>query len=107
MLGNNVNFVYDILMSSDLRTVACFVGRTGLGQPVLSRALNKIAQHTGRLATHRQGRSIVYAITRSVRSLPHAIPVHDVSPEGSASLMGTLTSLEGCGYLVVAANGRS
>lgn len=107
MIGNNASLVYGILLSSGPRTAADLVARTGLSQPVLSRALNEIAQHTGRLATHRQGRSIVYAITRAVRSLPLAIPVHQVSHEGSASLMGALTALEGGGYLFGAANGRS
>lgn len=107
MLSNNASLVYGILISSGPRTVSDLVGRTGLSQPVLSRALNEVAQHTGRLATLRQGRRIVYAITRAVRSLPLAIPIHQVSPDGSASLMGTLTSLEGSGYLYLAANGRS
>lgn len=107
MLGNNASLVYGILMSAGPRTVAELIGRTGLSQPVLSRALNEIAQHTGRLATHRQGRSIVYAITRSVRSLPVAIPLQQVSPSGSTSLMGTLSSLEGGGYLFAAADGQS
>jgi hypothetical protein len=146
MLSNNASLVYGILMSSGPRTAADLVGRTGLSQPVLSRALNEVAQHTGRLVTHRQGRSIVYAITRAVRSLPLAIPVHQISanehgdvvtlnndirnarfplpnppPEGegtneplrdfavkgNTTLMGTLTSLEGGGYLYLAAKGRS
>jgi hypothetical protein len=107
MLSNNASLVYGILMSSGPRTAADLVGRTGLSQPVLSRALNEIAQHTGRLATHRQGRSIVYAITRAIRSLPVAIPIIQVSPTGSASQMGTLTSLEGGGYLYFVAGGQS
>jgi hypothetical protein len=105
MLSNNASLVYGILLSSGPRTAADLVARTGLSQPVLSRALKEIAQHIGRLATHRQGRSIVYAITRAVRSLPVAISVHQVSPEGSASLMGTLTALEGGWYLFAAAKG--
>ena len=75
MLSNNASLVYGILISSGPRTVSDLVGRTGLSQPVLSRALNEVAQHTGRLATLRQGRRIVYAITRAVRSLPLAIPI--------------------------------
>jgi len=107
MLSNNASLVYGILMSSGPRTAADLVGRTGLSQPVLSRALSEVAQHTGRLATHRQGRSIVYAITRAIRSLPVAIPITRVSPTGSTSQMGTLTSLEGGGYLYLVADGRS
>ena len=107
MLSNNASLVYGILMSSGPRTAADLVGRTGLSQPVLSRALNEVAQHAGRLATHRQGRSIIYAITRAVRSLPVAIPVHHLSPEGSPSLVGTLMALEGGGYLYLAAQERS
>jgi len=146
MLSNNASLVYGILLSAGPRTAADLVVRTGLSQPVLSRALTEIAQHTGRLATHRQGRSIVYAITRAVRSLPVLIPVHQVSPDGhgdvvtlnndirnarfplpnpppegegtneplrefavkgGASLMGTLTALEGGGYLFGAAIGGS
>lgn len=107
MLSNNASLVYGILLSSGPRTAADLVARTGLSQPVLSRALNEIAQQTGRLATHRKGRSIIYAITRAVRSLPVAIPVHQVSDEGSTSLMGTLTALEGGGYLFGAAKGES
>ncbi len=107
MLSNNASLVYGILLSAGPRTAADLVARAGLSQPVLSRALNEIAQHTGRLATHRQGRSIVYAITRAVRSLPVLIPVYQVSPAGGASLMGTLTALEGGGYLIGAAKGES
>ena len=107
MLSNNASLVYGILLSSGPRTAADLVGRTGLSQPVLSRALNEVAQHTGRLATHRQGRSIIYAITRAVRSLPVSISVYQVSPDGSVSLMGTLTALEGGGYLFGAVNAGS
>jgi len=107
MLSNNASLVYGILISSGPRTVSDLVGRTGLSQPVLSRALNEVAQHTGRLATLRQGRRIVYAITRAVRSLPLAIPIQQVAPSCSVSLMGMLTSLEGGGYLFVEVNGRS
>lgn len=107
MLSNNASLVYGILMSAGPRTAADLVGRTGLSQPVLSRALKEVAQQAGRLATHRQGRSVVYAITRAIRSLPVAIPITQVSPIGSVSLMGTLTSLEGGGYLYLAAQGRS
>lgn len=107
MLSNNASLVYGILMSAGPRTAADLVGRTGLSQPVLSRALNEVAQHTGRLATHRQGRSIVYAITRAIRSLPVAIPIIQVSPTGSTSQMGMLTTLEGGGYLYLVAGGRS
>lgn len=107
MLGNNASLLYGILMSSGHQTVSDLMERTGLSQPVLSRALNEIAQHTGRLATHRQGRSIIYAITKAVRSLPVAIPIQQVAPTGSASLMGALTALEGGGYLYLAPNGRS
>lgn len=107
MLGNNASLLYGILMSAGHQTVSNLMGRTGLSQPVLSRALNEIAQHTGRLATHRQGRSIVYAITKAVRSLPATIPIQQVALTGSTSLMGTLTALEGGGYLYLAANGRN
>lgn len=107
MLSNNASLVYGILMSSGPRTVSDLVGRTGLSQPVLSRALNEIAQHTGRLATHRQGRSIVYAITRAVRSLPLAVPIWQVLATGSVTQMGTMMSVEGGGYLFDEGYGRS
>ena len=107
MLGNNASLVYGILISAGPRTAAALVGRTGLSQPVLSRALKEVAQQTGRLATHRQGRSIVYAITRAIRSLPVAMPITQVTPTGNVSLRGTLTSLEGGGYVYLEAKGRS
>ena len=107
MLGKNASLTYGTLMSSGHQTVSNLIRRTGLSQPVLSRALNEIAHHTNRLVKHRQGRSIVYAISKAVRSLPVAIPVHQVAPTGIVSLMGTLTALEGGGYLYLAANERS
>ena len=107
MLSNNASLLYGILMTSGIRSVSDLVERTGLSQPVVSRALNELAQFTGRLAIHRQGRSVVYAITRAIRSLPTAIQIQQVSASGNVSLMGTLTALEGGGYLYVAANGSS
>ncbi|MFA6971876.1 MAG: hypothetical protein WC208_10805 [Gallionella sp.] len=79
MLSNNASLLYGILMTSGIRSASDLVERTGLSQPVVSRALNELAQYTGRLAIHRQGRSVVYAITRAIRSLPTAIQIQQVS----------------------------
>jgi hypothetical protein len=107
MLSNNASLLYGILMTSGIRSASELVERTGLSQPVVSRALNELGQHTGRLAIHRRGRSVVYAITRAIRSLPTAVQIQQVSVDGNVSLTGTLTALEGGGYLYVAANGCS
>lgn len=107
MLSNNASLLYGILMTSGIRSASELVERTGLSQPVVSRALNELAQFTGRLAIHRQGRGVLYAITRTIRSLPTAIQIQQISVEGNVSPMGTLTALEGGGYLYVAANGGS
>jgi len=107
MLSNNASLVYGILINAGPRTVAELKARTGLSQPVLSRALNDIAQHSGRLLTQRQGRSILYAISRAIRSLPLALAIYQVQRNGAAAQLGSLIALEGRGYVFVAANGRS
>lgn len=107
MLSNNASLVYGILISAGPCTVSQLKTRTGLSQPVLSRALNEIAQYNGRLFTHRQGRSIVYAISKAIRSLPHVIPVYQVARTGRAAALGSLMALEGRGYLFAEASGSS
>jgi len=108
MLGNNANLLYGILITSGAQTAAGLGERAKLSQPVVSRALSEIAQNTGRLATHRKGRSIVYAITKQIRSLPPGILIHRIRVEdGANEVFGTLTALEGGGYLFVGLNQQS
>ena len=110
MLSNSANLIYGIMMTSGAQTAADLAVRTSMSQPAVSRALNEVAQHTGRLVTHRQGRKVIYAISRQIRALPVEVPIYQVaqmSEHGIASLMGNLIALEGGRYLFVAANGES
>ena len=110
MLSNTANLVYGLLISGGPRTAAQLVARTGLSQPVVSRALKEVAQETARLLTHRDGRSIIYGLARQVRALPAAIPVYQVSPAptmGSSSLFGDLAALEGSGFLFTRRDGST
>lgn len=110
MLGNNASLIYGILMSSGMQSSADLARRTGLSQPVISRAISELCQHTDRLVIHRDGRSIGYAIIRQIYSLPFSIPIYIVSDGpglGSASLLGNLMSLEGGGMLFNGRDGKS
>jgi len=109
MLGNNANLLYGILITSGHRSAVELCARTKLSQPAVSRALSEIAKITGRLVTHRNGRSIVYAIAKQIRSLPAVVSIHQITREGNSSdaLFGTLTALEGGGYIFIGNDNRS
>lgn len=109
MLSNNANLLYGILTSAGVQSVSGLVQRTGLSQPVISRALAELAQYSDRLVTHRQGRQIWYALLRPLRELPIRIPVYSIAATPdvvSAQPLGTLSALEGGKYLF-AAQGKS
>lgn len=108
MSSRVANLLWGILSTAGAQPVTALVKRTGASQPTISRALNELAQQTEHLITYREGRRVFYALNRAVRSLPRQIPIYQVADYADSlqtTLLGTLTALEGLGYLWAAAEG--
>ncbi len=88
-MDNNANLIFGMLVSSGVKTSPELMQRTGLSQPVVSRALSSISEHTDRMVAHRRGRQVLYAI------LKEAIPVYRISTSGKTHPFGILHSIEG------------